>query len=91
MEAEDARKVREAEAFRQQETQQEEPAPQVSGAQAQELNSMVAEGMECIRKLRDLNDRIPGEAISSKLFCLENLLKDIFDRVREHPEQGRGS
>ncbi len=87
MEAEDARKVREAEAFRQQETQQEEPAPQVSGAQAQELNSMVAEGMECIRKLRDLNDRIPGEAISSKLFCLENLLKDIFDRVREHPEQ----
>ena len=48
---------------------------------------MVAEGMECIRKLRDLNNRIPGEAISSKLFCLENLLKDIFDRVREHPEQ----
>lgn len=93
MEAEESRRIREAEAVQRQaqeesrEQPQEQSASQVSGEQAQELNSMVAEGMECIRKLRDLNDRIPGEAISSKLFCLENLLKDIFDRVREHPEQ----
>ena len=43
--------------------------------------------MEYIRKLRDLNDRIPGEVISAKLFCLENLLKDIFESLRQHPEQ----
>ena len=48
---------------------------------------MVAEGMEYIRHLRDLNDRIEGEAISEKLYRLENLLKEIFDRVQEHPEQ----
>ena len=48
---------------------------------------ILTEGSEYIRKLRDLNDRIPGEVISAKLFCLENLLKDIFDSVREHPEQ----
>ena len=53
----------------------------------QELHSMVAEGMECIRHLRDLNDRIEEEAISEKLYRLENLLKEIFDRVQEHPEQ----
>lgn len=53
----------------------------------QELHSMVAEGMEYIRHLRDLNDRIDGEAISEKLYRLENLLKEIFDRVQEHPEQ----
>ena len=53
----------------------------------QELHSMVAEGMEYIRHLRDLNDRIEGEAISEKLYRLENLLKEIFDRVQEHPEQ----
>ena len=42
---------------------------------------------EYIRHLRDLNDRIEGEAISEKLYRLENLLKEIFDRVQEHPEQ----
>ena len=48
---------------------------------------MIAEGMECVGKLRDLNDKIPGEVISSKLSRLENLLKDLFDSVREHPGQ----
>lgn len=52
-----------------------------------ELNAMITEGMECIRKLRLLNDRIPGEVISAKLSRMENLLKDLFDSVREHPEQ----
>lgn len=46
---------------------------------------MVAEGMEYIRHLRDLNDRIEGEAISEKLYRLENLLKEIFDRVQGAP------
>lgn len=63
--------------------QPESPAPDPEP----ELNTMIAEGMECIRKLKDLNDRIPGEIISEKLFRLENLLKDIFNSVREHPEQ----
>lgn len=63
-----------------------EQAPELSEQEA-ELNSMVAEGMECIRKLRLLNDKIPGEVISAKLFRLENLLKSLFDSVREHPEQ----
>ncbi len=52
-----------------------------------ELDAMIAEGQECIRKLRDMNDNIPGEEISAKLFRLENLLKEIFDGLREHPEQ----
>lgn len=60
---------------------------QMDSSQESELNTMITEGMECIRKLRELNDRIPGEVISEKLYRLENLLKDIFDSVREHPEQ----
>lgn len=60
---------------------------QTDNSQETELNIMIAEGMECIRKLRELNDQIPGEVISEKLYRLENLLKDIFDSVREHPEQ----
>lgn len=59
----------------------------VPSEQETELNAMVAEGMECIRKLHLLNDRIPGEVISAKLYRMENLLKDLFDSVREHPDQ----
>lgn len=52
-----------------------------------EVDRLISEGQECIRKLRDMNDNIAGESISAKLFRLENLLKEIFDRLREHPEQ----
>ena len=68
-------------------TPENRPEPDTAEAREQELHSMVAEGMEYIRRLRDLNDRIEGEAISEKLYRLENLLKEIFDRVQEHPEQ----
>ncbi|MDE5590728.1 MAG: 5-bromo-4-chloroindolyl phosphate hydrolysis family protein, partial [Acetatifactor sp.] len=62
-------------------------APKDGGAGDAELNAMIAEGQECIRKLRDMNDNIPGEEISAKLFRLENLLKEIFEGLKEHPEQ----
>lgn len=58
-----------------------------ANAQENELNAMMAEGMEYVRKLRELNDAIPGEEISAQLTQLESLLKQIFDRVKEHPEQ----
>lgn len=92
LEAENNRRIRDMEARKALEDKQApepaaQPAPEVSRAQESELHSMVGEGMEYIRKLRDLNDRIPGEVISAKLFCLENLLKDIFESVKQHPEQ----
>lgn len=61
--------------------------PQNAYSHETELGAMVSEGMECIRKLRELNDKIPGEVISAKLFRLETLLKEIFESVRQHPEQ----
>lgn len=51
------------------------------------LGAMIAEGQDCIRKLRNMNDNIAGEEISAKLFRLENLLKEIFEGLKEHPEQ----
>lgn len=70
----------------------EQPSERAKTApQGAEINSevaaMIAEGQDYIRKLRDLNDNIPGEEISAKLFRLENLLREIFDRLKEHPEQ----
>jgi len=99
LETEDIRRHREMERIpervqeesrRNKETQTSTEAQQPSEALSEEeseLNTMIAEGMEGIRKLRDLNDRIPGEVISAKLFRMENLLKDIFDSLKEHPEQ----
>lgn len=88
--AERARAVRERQALSVQEERPLTPGEiveQEQRARDQELNQMIAEGMECIRKLRDMNDAIEGEVISAKLYRLENLLKEIFDKVREYPDQ----
>ncbi len=91
LDAENSRKIREAEEKKalaqKSEKQPDRQAPNMQQEQETELNAMISEGMECIRKLRDLNDQIPGEAISAKLFRLEGLLKDIFDGLQDHPEQ----
>ena len=45
------------------------------------------EGRAYMQRLRRLNDEIPGEVISNKLFALDDLLMKIFDVLREHPEK----
>ena len=60
--------------------------PQES-AGGSELDEMITQGQDCIRRLRNMNDNIPGEEISAKLFRLENLLKEIFEGLKEHTEQ----
>lgn len=75
--------------------QQETEAANARAAEAErlsqeaksELDQMVEEGMAAVDKLHKLNDDIPGEVISRKLYVLEDLLKQMFSRVREHPEQ----
>ena len=53
----------------------------------QELQTMIREGQDYIRKLHELNDQIPGEVISEKLYRMEHLLKEIFKRLEEDPDQ----
>ena len=60
---------------------------EAEGIDDPELAALIKEGNDCIRKLRKMNDDIEGEAVSAKLSQLENLLQEIFDRVKEHPEQ----
>lgn len=85
LEAEKNRRIREEAEKKTVIREQEDGQREITGEN--ELNAMMAEGMDCIRRLRELNDNIEGEVISGKLFRLENLLKEIFDSVREHPEQ----
>lgn len=80
-----AQELRQSAVSKKPETQAE--VQPVAAAERSELDEMIAEGQECIKKLRNMNDNIPGEEISAKLFRLENLLKEIFDGLKEHPEQ----
>ena len=69
------------------EKRRQEAESRLTGEEKSELDVMVGEGMEAINKLHKLNDDIPGEVITAKLDLLEDLLKQIFTRVSEHPEQ----
>lgn len=52
-----------------------------------QLRSMIAEGNDYIRQIREKNDAIPGEIISQKLFRMEALLKEIFVNLEKMPQQ----
>ena len=65
----------------------EEEERELKLQQENELNAMMSEGTAYIQKLRQLNESIPGQEISGQLSQLETLLRQIFDRVKEHPEQ----
>lgn len=52
-----------------------------------ELDAMMEEGRIYIRKLREVNDAIPGEVISAKLTRLETITGKIFDTVKKRPQQ----
>lgn len=58
-----------------------------STAEERELQLLLEEGEKYIQKLHQLNDLIPDEIISEKLYRMENLLREIFERVKETPEQ----
>lgn len=63
------------------------PVAAVKAKPKSELEQMISEGQEYIRNLRDMNDCIPGEVISDKLYRLEALLKEIFASVQKEPNQ----
>ncbi len=65
----------------------EQEFPTLSPEESAELSRMIREGNDQIRRIRQLNNDIPGVEISAKLDRLEGLLKEIFDRIREHPDQ----
>ena len=66
---------------------QDEELKALSPENRQKLGSMISTGNEYIARLHELNDNIPGEEITSKLNELESILKEIFRRVKEDPEQ----
>ena len=52
-----------------------------------QLKLTVEEGNEYIRRIREINDDIPGEEISNKLYRLERVCKEIFEHVGDNPDK----
>lgn len=55
--------------------------------QDSESAKVIQTGQDYIREIRHWNDLIPGEEISRKISRMELLIKRIFERIEEHPEQ----
>lgn len=62
----------------------EEPKKQ---APLTEAEAVIREGEDYIRKIRESNDAIHGREISEKISRMELLVRRIFERIQEHPEQ----
>ena len=68
-------------------SEDEQEFPDLSPEDSAELSRMIREGKDQISRIRTLNDDIPGVEISAKLDRMEGLLKEIFARIKEHPDQ----
>ena len=51
-----------------------------------EVQKVIMQGEEYVRKIRKCNDDIPGEEISAKIYRIEMLVDKIFDRVEQNPK-----
>lgn len=52
-----------------------------------EIRELIKQGEEYIRIIRRVNDEVPGEEVSNKMYKMEDLVRRIFKRVEEKPEQ----
>ena len=52
---------------------------------SEEVQKVIAQGEEYVKKLRACNDAIPGEEISAKISHMEMVVDKIFDRVEKDP------
>ncbi len=74
------RKVEEERRAREQEILAQDPVQR-------QLKMAIEEGKEYIRRIRQINDDIPGVEISNKLYRLEEICKRIFVHVEKNPDK----
>ena len=56
-------------------------------AMPEDLQQVITEGKAYIKAIREANDAIPDEVISDKLYRMEDVVRKIFEYVRENPDQ----
>lgn len=83
------RQLEHRKSIEEQENEEEKPAsPEtLSGKNIpSEVQKVIQQGDEYVRKIRKCNDDIPGEEISEKIDRIEQLVDRIFDRVEQNPK-----
>lgn len=72
----------------QREAQQKERENQIADRKgvSPQVQKVITQGDEYVRKIRACNDAISGEEISAKISRIETLVDKIFDRVEQNPK-----
>lgn len=87
LDAEQSRKIREIEAKKQErEVEQIKITEVPEGDYPENVRNILKEGQKYIQHIRESNDAIPGEAMSQKLYTLEDIMSRIFEQLKKHPE-----
>lgn len=66
--------------------QEEQKKAEEQGHIPAQVQEVLEAGEAYIKRIRKCNDDIPGEEISAKIDRIEGLVRQIFARVKEHPE-----
>ncbi len=61
-------------------------AESMEGVTDNGVKAIIREGNEYLETIRRINDAIPGEEMSEKLYQLENIMRKIFKQVEKEPE-----
>ena len=87
--AEEGRKMREAEEqVRQDELKQRESRLESTPA-GRDAAEVLRQGSAYLQRVRELNEAIPDEEMSGKLFRLEEIMNRIFEQVEKQPESAQ--
>ena len=83
LESQEALRLRTEEEQRRQEKSNEE----MNDPQRRELRFTIDMGQNYIKQIRDINDALPEEEISNKLYRLENIVTQILEHIENNPKK----
>ena len=83
LESQEALKKRTEEELR----RQEKANAEMNDPQKRELRFTIDMGQNYIKQIRDINDALPEEEISNKLYRLENIVSEIIKHIENNPKK----
>ncbi|WP_160686665.1 5-bromo-4-chloroindolyl phosphate hydrolysis family protein [Clostridium sp. C2-6-12] len=83
LESQEALKKRTEEELR----KQEKSNAEMNDPQKRELRFTIDMGQNYIKQIRDINDALPEEEISNKLYRLENIVSQILEHIENNPKK----
>lgn len=83
LESQEALKKRTEEELR----RQEKTNAEMNDPQKRELRFTIDMGQNYIKQIRDINDALPEEEISNKLYRLENIVSQILEHIENNPKK----